>query len=134
MGNGFVQQKSIGKCILFSFLTCGIYTIYWMYSTLNDLYYFDGSNESAAKDIILGILTCGIYYFWVWAKMSRMISSVRVKNNLPETNNAVLFIVLYLFGLGLVNLCIVQDNINAFVNYTPSGGTTEPFSIEDREI
>ncbi len=134
MGNGFVQQRSIGKCILFSFITCGIYSLFWIYSALNDLYYLDGSNESPAKDLILGIVTCGIYYFWMWAKMARMISNIRVKNNLPDSNNSVLFVVLYLFGLGLVNLCIVQDNINAFANFTPASGNGDSYTIEDREI
>ncbi len=133
MGDGFIQKKSIGKCILFSFLTCGIYSIYWLFCFMNDLYYLDGSDESAGKDILLGIVTCGIYYIFLWVKAARLITNIRVKNNLPETNNAILFVVLSIFGLSIINFCIIQDNINAFASLNVEKPTVEPFTLENKD-
>lgn len=59
--------------------------------------------------VVLSIITCGIYS-WYWAY--RMGAKVdKLKNGGSHT---ILFIVLQIFGLGIVNYCILQDTVNNY--------------------
>ena len=110
---GDIKERNIVLAIIFSFLTCGIYSIYWMIK-INDeslcLAKEDGPSGSVV--FLLTLLTCGIYgYFWAY-KMGLCVDKMR-NNNGGMTG--FLFIVLNLFGLNIVNYVISQDAINSKV-------------------
>jgi len=52
------------------------------------------------------VLTCGIYSFYWNYRMGQKIDSVK------NGSNAVLFLILSIFGLEIVNFCIAQSFIN----------------------
>lgn len=54
-------------------------------------------------------ITCGIYgWYWLY-KMGERCD--RIKGN-PYGNSNILFLILGLFGLGIVSYCLIQDTIN----------------------
>lgn len=63
-------------------------------------------NRNIALCIIFSIITCGIYGFYWNYRMGQKIDSVK------NGSNAVLFLILSIFGLGIVNYCIAQSFIN----------------------
>ena len=56
--------------------------------------------------VVLTIVTCGIFgYYWNY-KMGKAFMAI------GAPDNSVLYLVLSLFGLSIVNWCIMQDSIN----------------------
>ncbi len=102
-------NRNIALCVVLSIITCGIYGIYWFICLHNDMNEIvqDDYQTSGGMAILLTIVTCNIYG-WFWAyKMGQKMDTLK-----PGGNHAILFIVLQIFGLGIVNYCILQDAIN----------------------
>lgn len=104
-----IKNRNIALCIILSIITCGIYGIYWFICLNNDMNELveDDYQTSGGMAFLFTILTCGIYgIYWVY-KMSVKMNTLK-----PDSNNTILFIILQICGLGIVNYCIMQSEIN----------------------
>jgi hypothetical protein len=108
-----VQQRNLGLAILLSIVTCGIYSLYWMYVLTNEVSQLTGEKTfEGGKVILLSIITCGIYtYFWYYQLGQLIAKAQELKGKTPK-DNGVLFLVLCFFGLSIVNLAIAQNDVN----------------------
>lgn len=109
-----IKQRNIALCIIFSIITCGIYALYWFVCITNDANLESGQSDatSGGLALVLTIVTFGIYG-WFWAyKMGEKIDIIKSKNGQPSGNSSILFLLLQLFGLGIVAYAIMQDTIN----------------------
>ena len=108
------MQRSIVVCILLSIVTCGIYGIYWMIK-LNDELNATAGKENATSGgmvFLFTLITCGIYgYFWYY-KMGENVDAIKTSRGLASSNTGIIYLVLGLFGLGIVNYCLMQDTLN----------------------
>ena len=59
--------------------------------------------------ILFDILTCGIYSLYWMYKMGERTDIMKGE---PNGTTNVLYLILSFFGLGIVSLCLMQDNIN----------------------
>ena len=59
------MKRNVVTAIIFSILTCGIYSIIWTVSLNNDVQRMNGDEEDGLSVLLLSILTCGIY-FLIW--------------------------------------------------------------------
>ena len=110
-----IKNRSIALCILFTFLTCGIYGLYWMASINNDINKIaNRAGQSGATIVLLTIFTCGIYG-WVWMYNSGdTLDRVRVANGEPANGLVWLYILLAVFGLSIVSYALIQSEINRY--------------------
>ena len=46
--------------------------------------------------------------------MGKKLYDAGVKNNVAISDNSVLYLILSLFGLGIVNYCLIQNDLNKF--------------------
>ena len=103
------KNRNIALCIILSIITCGIYGIYWFVcitDEMNALTPTDDYHTSGGTAFLLSLITCGIYS-WYWAyKMGIKLNMLR------NGSHEVLFIILQLCGLGIVNYCIMQSELN----------------------
>ncbi len=110
---GSIQKREIVLCIIFSIITCGIYGIYWFICLTNDAN--SVSNEKTADGVlafVYTLITCGIYsYYWAY-KMGKKMYEAGKSNGIEISDNSVLYILLSIFGLGIVNYCIIQSDLN----------------------
>ena len=109
-----VKNRNIAVCIILSIVTCGIYGIYWFICMVNDVNTVsDKPNDTSGGVVfLLSIITCSIYlWFWMY-KAGEKIQYAQEKRGLPATNNGVLYLVLELFGLGIVSYCLIQSELN----------------------
>lgn len=111
--NTMIKHRSILACILYSIITFGIYTIYWQYSIardMNTLLRTHGYPEdtSPAHVVIFTFITLGIYGIYFVYRVAKNM------NQLDDIydNNAVLYVLLSIFGLSIVAYAIIQENIN----------------------
>jgi hypothetical protein len=100
------MKRSIATAIILSILTCGIYTIFWMVGLNNDVQRTNGENPDGVTVILLSIITCGIYGL-IW--------NYRMGTKIEQAggrNEGLVYLLLSVFGLGLVSLALMQVAYN----------------------
>jgi len=109
-----IVPRNIVVAVILSFVTCGIYQIYW-FIKMNDEVNILASEPDAPSGImafLFTFITCGIYgFFWSY-KMGERCD--RIKGAVGGSS-AVLYLILAVLGLGIVNYCLIQDTINKAV-------------------
>ena len=111
-----IQERNIGLAILFSVLTCGLYSIYWFIKLTDEANALSGEQgTSGGVAFLLGIVTCGIYtIFWNY-KMGKTMYAAQQRAGGYATDNSILYLILSVFGLQIISYCIIQSDINALV-------------------
>lgn len=108
-----VKNRNIVLQIVLSIVTCGIYGIYWFITLTDDTARkADDASLSGVKAFLLSIVTCGIYGIYWYCKMGKTLKVAGDKNGVAVDDNAVLYLILGLFGLGIVAYCIMQSDLN----------------------
>jgi len=107
-----IEKRSVGLAIVLSILTCGIYLIYWEYKIWDSLYKANGQPSNAGVDVLLSFVTCGIYMIYMFYKGGKMESTAFAKYDLPQKDDSMLYLILGIFGLGIVSFAILQSNLN----------------------
>lgn len=108
-----IKERNIAMCIVLSIVTCGIYGLYWYICLTDD------TNTAANADgpsgimaLVLTLVTCGIYG-WFWAyKQGEKISTAQESHGLSVSDNKILYLILQLFGLGIVAWVLMQNELN----------------------
>lgn len=106
-------ERSIPLCILYSIITCGIYGIYWMIKLNDEINPLSGEPNATSGGMVflLTIITCGIYsYYWMY-KMGERCDRINRVNG----NSNILFLLVTIFGFGIISYCLMQDTINKVV-------------------
>ncbi len=116
-----IKKKSIGLCILFSIITCGIYSLYWIYCLADDINKIDPeeAGTSAGMVLLFTIITCGLYTLYWYYKVGTRINKIHQRNNDPSGSLHILYLALGIFGLGIINWALIQSELN---NYSDRGG------------
>lgn len=108
-----IKKRDIVTSIILTFVTCGIYGIFWFISLTDDVREVSGDERlSGGKCFLFTIITCGIYSFY-WAYLiGKAMMKAKAKNNQTADDNSLLYVVLQIFGLGIVTYCLVQGDLN----------------------
>ncbi len=100
-----VKERNPIVVILLSFVTCGIYLLYWFYATSQEL------NEKGALETSAGMMLLFLFIpivniiaFWKHCKAVEALSG-------GEKSAGLLF-VLWLIGLGFISQYMVQTELN----------------------
>jgi len=105
-----MKNRSIAVAIILTLITCGIYGIYWIAVVNNDINTITGHPEdtSGGMVVLLSIVTCGIYALYWNYKMGAKIDEM----NGGSSSNAIVFLLLSIFGLSIVGIALMQDFVN----------------------
>lgn len=108
-----MRQRSIPVCIILSFVTCGIYGIYWFISLNDDVNYLRGQYEvSGVKAFLFSIITCGIYMLYWHYRMGEKIDQIKTQRGENASSSGILYLLLAIFGLSIVSMAIIQNEVN----------------------
>lgn len=108
-----IAPRNLALSIVFSFITCGIYSIYWMIKMNDEINQLSGEPQATSGGMVFlfSLITCGIYgIYWAY-KMGERCD--RIKG--VQSYSPILYLVLAIFGLQIVNYCLMQDTINQAV-------------------
>lgn len=111
-----VKERNIVVCILLTIITCGIYGIYWFIVMTDEASRINDSNMSGGMALLLTLVTCGLYSFYWYYRMGKELYSAGEKRGVTISDNSVIYLLLGIFGLGIVNYCMIQNDINKFAN------------------
>ena len=111
--------RSPGLTLVLILLTCGIYYLYFIYVVSRETQDFlKEPDTSPGLELLLCLLTCGLYNIYWDYKIGKRIAEMSERVGLPPTDNAVLYLVLDLIGiggfasLGLLNPLLQQESLN----------------------
>jgi hypothetical protein len=107
------QKREPGMVILFTFLTCGIYGIWWMVTYGNEVKAALGRQDlNPVMDLLIGIVTCGIWStIAFWYKYPKLIMEMQQRVGLPPNDISTMTLLLGIF-FAPASLYIVQSELN----------------------
>ncbi len=110
-----LPERNIAMSVIFSILTCGLYGIYWFICLTDEVNAVSEENDTTGgMAFLFSILTCGIYgIYWAY-RIGQKLNKAGVKNHLPIGDNAILYLILQVFGFGIINYCLMQNELNRF--------------------
>ena len=104
-----MTKRSIINVIVLTLITCGIYELYWLYVTAEELNAKDKTEPPLTNYIVailLALITCGIYgIYWNYKFFVKADKAL-------GTDNWMINFILSLFGFEIVSVVLVQDSIN----------------------
>lgn len=112
---GLVTKRDIAVAIILSLVTCGFYMVYWYIVMTDEINRVSGENAtSGGMSFLFFLLTCGIYtIYWFYKKGQQLYEAGR-RQGVEVADNAILYLILGLFGLGIVNYALMQNDLNKF--------------------
>ncbi len=98
-----MKKRNVGLAILFTIITFGIYGIYWFICLTNDSNTINPDEKTASGGLalLLSIVTFGIYGIYWSYKLGKKL-----------TGSGTVYLLLSLFGLGIVDYVLAQIEIN----------------------
>jgi drug/metabolite transporter (DMT)-like permease len=113
-----MKQRDIAIAVILTIVTCGIYGIYWLIVLTDEIGEVSGDRSiSGVMAFLLTMVTCGIYgYYWAY-KMGQQLTAAKQARGMivSSTELSVLYLILQLFGLSIVNYCLMQNELNTMV-------------------
>lgn len=107
-----ITKRNIVLCIIFSFITCGIYGIYWFICLTNEVNALSKQEgTSGVLAFIFTVITCGIYGFYWAYKMGEKLDIAKQNRGIPATNGGILYLILFIFG-GIITYALIQHDVN----------------------
>ena len=115
-----ITKRNLATCIILSIVTCGIYSLYWFIVVTDDAKNVSNDVEGASGGtaLLLSIITCNIYgFYWAYKQGERLDNARYMRGMAGGGNSNILFLLLQIFGLGIVNYIIMQDILNKISDY-----------------
>ena len=107
------ERRDPALVLVLTLLTCGIYYWFWLYRVSEETQRFlDEPDTSPGLEVLLCLLTCGVYILYWDYKQAKKIARMQTMVGLPPTDNAILYLILNLCGIGFINAMIEQGHLN----------------------
>lgn len=98
--------------LVFSIITCGIYYLYWIYKVTEEVGHYLQNDNNPVLELILCFF-CAPYTIYWFYKMGQQIFVAQDRCGLQRPqDNAILYLLLSIFGLGPVASLIMQGTLN----------------------
>ena len=107
-----IEERNIVVYLLLTLVTCGIFGIYWLVVMLKDIATTSGEDINPWMVILLSIITCGIYGIYFNYQMGKYMVKAGENYNVKIEDNSILYLILTIFGFGIVTYCLVQNDLN----------------------
>ncbi len=112
-----INKRSVAEVIILSIVTCGIYGIYWIYAFSNDVkLYLDDETINPGTEVLLSVVTCGIYAIYWMYKFGKLVTTCQEKAGVQVEDNAIVYVILAVFGLSIVNIGLMQNAMNIIID------------------
>ena len=109
-----IQERKISTCVILSIVTFGIYGLVWLFHLVSDINTACPSSDDQTPGtvLLLSIVTCGIYGIYWNYKAGEKVDKIRMRNGEAPASSSLIYMILSIFGLGIVASCILQSELN----------------------
>lgn len=113
-----MKRRNVALAIIFSIITFGLYGLYWFVQINHDMQELANSNKRTSGFVafILSLITFGIYGLYWMYKMGTLQGEALALRGRTGGSQGGLYLVLSIFGLGIVSYAIMQSNINSMLD------------------
>ena len=114
-----MKKRSIAGCIILTFVTLGIYGIYWFVKLTNETNRLapEEATMSGGLAFLVTLCTFGIYGLYWGYKLGRKIDIISGK----ESNSGIIYLLLTLLGLGIIAEALAQNELNGRIERQENG-------------
>jgi hypothetical protein len=107
------NRRDPAAVLLLSIITCGIYYLYFIYKVTEEIADYQGKRDrSPGMEVLLTVITFGIWNIYWDYRVGKSIVDMSEAVGLQIADNAILFLILDLVGVGVTNGLIEQDSLN----------------------
>ena len=103
-----IKQRNIVVCILLTLITCGIYGIYWVIMLAKEGVSVKDASDNAILEIVLMLFLPFLGIFLAEKKFAEGCAA----KGIAHSDNSILYLILGLVGLGIVSICMLQNDLN----------------------
>ena len=103
-----VKERNIVVAILLTLVTCGIYGIVWAIFMAREAVSVKDEKDDGILEIILMLFLPFIGFFLAEKKLFDGCTAKGIAKN----DNSIIYLILGLFGLGIVDYCMMQNDLN----------------------
>lgn len=115
-----IAERSIALAIVLTFITCGIYGLYWLYKLAEETDIVLGTHSETSPGMVLlfSILTCGIYtIYWCYKQGQKFEEYGKYTGRNDAESWSIIMLVLalanYFCGVTMmIAYALMQDKIN----------------------
>lgn len=108
-----INKRSIGKCILLSIITLGIYKIYWMYLLVKNTHLIQKDSTSCAKELLCLIFIPFYSLYWWYVSGDKLKRTFINEYDYTSVGKGTVYLTLSIIGLNIVSLAIMQSDFNS---------------------
>lgn len=110
MNNGKIKEPL--QVLLLSIVTCGIYFLYWLYITSDELrVYLQDESINPGLELLLSIICAPYVVYWFY-KFGKLVERAQANSGEMVDDNSILYVILAIFGLSIVGAMIMQGQLN----------------------
>lgn len=103
-----VKSRNIVTAIIFSLITCGIYSVYWAIMLARESVSVKDEKDDGILEIILMLFLPFIGFYLAEKKLAEGCA----EKGIAHKDNSVIYLVLGLIGFSIVNFCMMQSDLN----------------------
>ena len=103
-----IKKRDIVKSIIFTIISCGIYGIYWIICLTREAVSVKDEKDGAVLEIVLMLFLSFIGIYLTEKKFAEGCAA----KGIPHTDNSILYLILGIFGFGIVGICMMQNDLN----------------------
>ena len=122
--SGIVRERSSVQVVVFSILTCGIYALYWVYKTSEELRDATGDPSiNPSVDVLLSVVTCFAWMIYVLHRDAQKThqASVRINPARKDQTQTILIMAVLSLVTGVtlyISLYLLQEEMNELARAT----------------
>lgn len=108
-----IESRNIATAIILSIVTCGIYSIYWIYTMIRDTNIVTGNEDETTLQVILCLFIPFYSLYWLYTRDKRLLEA-GAKYGVNVSDNSVIMLILAICQLGIVSWALLQNDLNNF--------------------
>lgn len=131
-----ISKKNIAASILLSIITLGLYLIYWEYLLVKNTRAIKNDHSSCAGEVLCLVFVPFYSLYW-WYTRGKLVKDSLAGQGYSVAGNEVAYLILGIFGLGIVSMAIMQNDFNAVpvqAETEASNPVSNVFEERDRKI
>ena len=109
--NELFEVKNIAVCITLGIVTFGIYGLIWIFSIIKKIKLLNNEEPYCAGELLLNMFIPFYSPYWLYTRAKKL-STAAANRNIQITVNGTLYLILALFGFGIISYAMIQNDLN----------------------
>ena len=119
-----LEEENIAKNVIFTIITFGVYGYIWLYRMSRNIKCLNNDKSSLTGELLCLLFVPFYMLYWVYTR-AKSIKTQADCRNIQIGDSATLYLILSLFGLNIVSIALMQNDLNIVIRNKEKGILTE---------